>query len=316
MIFLLKYMTNGNESILRFNKVSFGYEEERPLLNEVNFSVHKGTKITIMGQNGAGKSTIFALIAKNILPDNGLVNIVKGVSIAVSRQVIPRDELNLTVKEFFEKALSRCSTEKVYDIDVRINNILDVVNLSASPDRIINSFSGGQQSRLLLASALIQNPDLLLLDEPTNNLDREGVEHLTKFLIEYNKTCLVISHDAEFLNSFTTGVLYLNIFTRKVEQYIGNYLDLREQIALRQEKENRKNTLLSKAIKEKQDRVNCFANKGGEMRMVAKRMRKKIEELEKEKVEIRREDKTIHSFVIPSQKDIKGEIVTFLLLRL
>ena len=78
--------------------------------------------------------------------------------------------------------------------------------------RIIKSFSGGQQARLLLASALIQKPDLLLLDEPTNNLDKAGIEHLTKFLIDYKKTCIVISHDSEFLNAFTAGVLYLDIF--------------------------------------------------------------------------------------------------------
>ncbi len=173
----------------------------------------------------------------------------------------------------------------------------------------MRSFSGGQQARLLLASALIQNPDLLLLDEPTNNLDKAGIEHLTQFLINYEKTCLVISHDAEFLNSFTDGVLYLDVFTKKIEQYIGNYFDVREQIVARQEKENRKNAQLAKEIQEKKDKANFFANKGGQMRLVAKRMREKAEELEEEKVDTRREDKTIRPFNIPVQADITGEIV-------
>ncbi|MFZ3054553.1 MAG: ABC-F family ATP-binding cassette domain-containing protein [Minisyncoccales bacterium] len=300
--------TNKNESILRFSKVSFGYDDERPLLKEVSFSVHRGTKITIMGQNGAGKSTIFALIAGDIHPEEGTVNIVNGVSIAISRQVIPRDELDFTVREFFEKTMSKGSDKKIYDIDPKIDDILEIVHLEAPHDKIVRSFSGGQQARLLLASALIQDPDLLLLDEPTNNLDKDGIKHLTEFLIKYEKTCIVISHDADFLNSFTDGVLYLDVFTRQVEQYAGNYFDVREQITIRQEKENRKNAQLKKEIQENKYKANYFANKGGNIRFVAKKMIEKAEAAEEEKIEIRREDKTIRSFIIPSQKDVKGEI--------
>ncbi|HMP67222.1 MAG TPA: ABC-F family ATP-binding cassette domain-containing protein [Candidatus Paceibacterota bacterium] len=293
------------QTILRFEDVSFGFGHNKPILEDVDFSVRRGSKITIMGQNGAGKSTLFGLITGAHHVDSGNVNVVKGTSVAVSRQIIPKDELNLTVREFFEK----CFSKKIYDIDPRIDEILDVVHLSAPHDRIIKSFSGGQQARLLLASALIQNPDLLLLDEPTNNLDKAGIEHLTDFLINYKKTCLVISHDAEFLNKFTDGVLYLDVFTHKVEQYVGNYFDVVEQITARVEKENRKNAQLAKEIQENKDKANFFANKGGQMRMVAKRMRAKADQMEEEKVDIRREDKTIRPFIIPSQKDLSGVII-------
>jgi ATPase subunit of ABC transporter with duplicated ATPase domains len=297
-----------DEAILRFEKVSFGYGENYPLLTEVDFSIRRGTKTTIMGQNGAGKSTLFGLITKENTPDEGVINVVNGVSIALSRQVIPRDELDLTVREFFQK----CFIEKVYDIDPKIDEILEVVNLKGHDkvhDRTMRSFSGGQQARLLLASALIQNPDLLLLDEPTNNLDKAGIDHLTKFLINYQKTCMVISHDADFLNSFTDGVLYLDVYTKKIEQYVGNYFDVREQIVARQDRENRKNALLAKEIQEKKDKANFFANKGGQMRLVAKRMREKADELEEEKVDTRKEDRTIREFIIPTQADLIGEIV-------
>ncbi len=187
--------------------------------------------------------------------------------------------------------------------------MLDVVHLTALHDRIIGSFSGGQQARILLASALIQDPDLLLLDEPTNNLDKAGIAHLTQFLIDYKKTVIVISHDAGFLNAFTSGVLYLDVFTHKIEQYVGNYYDLLKEIAIRIEKENRKNAQLSKEIQEKKDKANTFANKGGQMRLVAKRMRELAEDLEAEKVDVRREDKSIRTFTIPSQQDIIGPII-------
>src|SRR6185369_109717 len=185
----------------------------------------------------------------------------------------------------------------------------EVVHLHAPHDKIIKSFSGGQQARLLLASALIQDPDLLLLDEPTNNLDHAGIEHLTDFLKNYDKTCLVISHDEEFLNSFTKGVLYLDVQSKKVEQYVGNYFDLLKEITLRNERENRKNAQLAKKIQDNKDKANFFAQKGGKMRLVAKKMREEIEEMEEDKVDVRKEDKTIRPFVIPAQEHLSGTVL-------
>ena len=304
-----------DDVILRFEELSFEYGPNKPILEEVDFSIRRGSKVTIMGQNGAGKSTIFQLITGKIKPESGSVytaSVKGGMSIAVSRQVIPRDELDLTVREFFLKSFPKGKGEKIYDIDPRIDEVLEVVNLTGHEkmhERIIKSFSGGQQARLLLASALIQDPDLLLLDEPTNNLDTAGIEHLTQFLVNYKKTVLVISHDADFLNAFSDGVLYLDVYTKKVEQYMGNYFDVVDQIAARVEKENRKNAQLAKEIQENKDKANFFSNKGGQMRLVAKRMREKAEELEEEKVDVRKEDKAIRPFVIPAQKDLIGEIM-------
>jgi len=300
-------MSHG-EVVIRFEGVSFEYGHNKPILDAVDFSIRRGMKVTVMGQNGAGKSTLFSLITKEKEPEDGRINLAQKTTIALSRQVIPRDELSLTIREFFEK----CFDHKIYDIDPRIDDVLEIVNLKGHDkvhERIISSFSGGQQARLLLASALIQEPDILLLDEPTNNLDKAGIAHLTDFLVNYKKTVIVISHDAEFLNSFTDAVLYLDVFTRKIEQYVGNYTDVRDQISARMERENRKNALLSKEIQAKKEQANAFAMKGGGLRAVAKRMRDKAEELEEEKVDVRKEDKTIKPFKIPVQENIIGDIV-------
>ncbi len=297
------------ESILSFENVSFEYSENKPILDEVNFTVRRGTKITIMGQNGAGKSTIFDLITKGHTVESGVINRMQGLTIALSRQVIPREDLELTVREFFQK----CFTKKIHAIDPMIDDVLEVVNLKHHEqlhERIVGSFSGGQQARLLLASALIQDPDLLLLDEPTNNLDKAGILHLTEFLKSYSKTVIVISHDADFLNSFTDGVLYLDIYTRKVEQYAGNYFNVAEQIKARVEKENSKNARLAKEAIEKKEKANFFAMKGGRLRLLAKRMREDAAEMEENQVDVRKEDKTIRPFTIPAQEDMLGDIVT------
>ncbi len=298
----------SNETIVRFDNVSFEWGINKPILENVSFTIRRGMKLTLMGQNGAGKSTIFGLISGASVPESGTINVVNGVSIAMSRQVIPRDQLDLTVQEFFQK----CFKIKVYDIDPRIDEVLEVVNLKNHEkihNKKINTFSGGQQARLLLASALIQDPDLLLLDEPTNNLDKAGIAHLTNFLINYQKTVIVISHDAEFLNAFTQGVLYLDVYTKKIEQYVGNYFNVVKDIIARVEKENMKNAQLQKEIQAKKDQANVFAYKGGRLRLVAKRMREKAEELEEEIVDVRKEDKAIRPFIVPSQPDLIGEIL-------
>ncbi len=299
-------MTNDTGTIVSFDRVTFGFKENKPLLDAVSFSVRRGSKITIMGQNGAGKSTILKLMTKVYQPqtDHGSVNIFPGLTVGTAHQVIAHADRALTITDFFMKHYG----EHTYDIGRRIDAVLDVVNFKAPHDRIVKSFSGGQQARLLLASALIADPDLLLLDEPTNNLDTDGINHLTGFLLGYEKTCIVISHDADFLNAFTDGVLYLDAHTKKVEQYDGNYFDVREDIAARIEKENMKNARLAKEAIANKEQANVFAHKGGKLRLVAKRMREAAEEMEENMVEVRREDRTIKNFFIPSQQGMAGEI--------
>lgn len=303
-------MTQG-ESIIRFAQVSFEYGHNKPILTEVDFSVRRGAKMTIMGQNGAGKSTIFQLITGALKPVSGEIHVASRLTIALARQAISRDQLDMTVREFFASfAKASEGQAAVWDIDRKIDDVFELVNLDAPHERVIRSFSGGQQAKLLLASALIQDSDVLLLDEPTNNLDAAGIAHLRQFLIDCKKTCLVISHDADFLNAFTQGVFYLDLRTRKVEQYQGNYFNVVEQITARIEKENSENARLAKLALEKKEKANFFAMKGGRLRLLAKRMREDAAEMEEAQVDVRKEDKTIRAFTIPAQAGLVGDIVT------
>ncbi len=326
----------AGDTIIRFDNVSFEYGHSKKILDEVSFSIRRGSKITFMGQNGAGKSTIFELITGSLQPESGNVNVSQNVTIAHSRQIIPPKELELSIREFFENcfkdaafAKASAGRGKVYDIDPKIEAVLDAVNLSrlqsntgsrmsttkvgtsghAIYDKKIKTFSGGQQARLLLASALILDSDLLLLDEPTNNLDKEGIKHLTQFLINYKKTVVVISHDSDFLNSFTQGVLYLDVHTKKVQWFDGNYYDVLEQVTAQIEKDESKNARLKKEIIEKKEKMNYFAMKGGRLRLLASRMRQDAAEMEENMVDSRKEDKTIKHFTIPAQSDTVGEIL-------
>lgn len=283
--------------IVRFENVTFGYDAENPVLEEASFSVRENAKMTIMGQNGAGKSTILKLLTGPLKPDRGEIHIQQGAKIAIATQVMPREQMEHTVTEFFATAFG----EKMYDLDKRIADVLETVNLVTPFDKKIKDFSGGQQARLLLAYALIQEPDILLLDEPTNNLDVDGIAHLTAFLIMYPKTVLVISHDADFLNTFTEGVLHLDVYTGKVDKYDGNYFDVVEEISARLERDRMKNARLLKEIQDRKDKINFFAHKGGKMRKLASKLRDQVEDAEDNMVEVRRDDRTIRDFTIPAQ---------------
>ncbi len=292
------------ETIIRFTQVCFDFGHDKTIIDEASFSVRKGMKIALMGQNGAGKSTLFKLLVGKLQPTSGSISLDKRLVVATAHQVMDPANMDLSVQDFFSQYVPNVQKHELLK---KISDVLGVVNLIAPTDKTIRQFSGGQQARLLLAAALIQDPDLLLLDEPTNNLDHTGIDHLTEFLIYYEKSVIVISHDAQFLNAFTEGVLYLDNFTKKVEQYAGDYNDVLEQIQLRLERDRRQNAQMERVIQENKDSANFFANKGGRMRLVAKKMRNKAEEMEEAKVDIRREDKTIRPFTIISQEDLVNE---------
>jgi len=295
----------SEEVVLRFSDLTFEFQDKKPLLDEVSFSVRKGAKLTLMGQNGAGKSTIFNLIKGSLKPKSGQVFFHDSVTIATAEQMINRSDYELSIDDYFAKAF----TDIVPGLKSQIAKVLDVVNLNIPMDRKVGDLSGGQQARILLAFALIQKPDILLLDEPTNNLDEDGINHLIQFLISYDKTVIIISHDADFLNCFTEGVIYLDAFTKKVESYVGNYYVVVDEISRRIDREMKKNAQMEKTIQDRKDKVNFFSHKGGKMRKLAKKLKEETEELEDNKVEVRREDKTIRNFNIPRQ-EITGVIVT------
>lgn len=295
--------------VLRFNEVTFEYHESKRILDTASFSVRSGSKFALMGQNGAGKTTLLKLISGQLKPKSGQISLTPiDARIGIARQVIPFEELDQTVRDWFAATFDTVS----YNLDKRISDALDAVNLSTNSEKKLREHSGGQQARLLLAHSLIQEPDILLLDEPTNNLDGDGIDHLTGFLMVYNKTILVISHDADFLNAFTDGVLYLDIHTHAVEQYDGNYLDVVKEITRRRERERMQNVRAEAEIRKKKEQAEVFAHKGGKLRLVAKRMREYAEEMEENIVDVRREDKAIRLFSIPSQEfsyDFNGRIL-------
>lgn len=298
-------MSQQGNVIVRFDDVTFGYLEKHPLMKDVNFSIRENAKITLMGQNGAGKSTTFKLLTGELKPLKGQIHMKEGAKVAIAQQVMDRKYMEMTVQEYFATAFE---DEVPHNLPALIDEALDAVNYKISHELQVKQLSGGQQARLLLAYALIQKPEILLLDEPTNNLDEEGIGHLIMFLMMYEKTVMVISHDADFLNSFTDGVLYLDVHTKEFDQYVGDYYSVVEKIQKRIETEQRKNAQLKKSIQDRKDKVNYFAHKGGKMRKLASKLRDEISEAEDNMVRVKSEDKTIGSFEIEAPNYTKPHV--------
>ena len=293
------------ETQIRFDNVSFGYKENKPLLEESTFVLRKGAKLTLMGPNGAGKSTIFKLITGQLEPTEGRVVSEGKIRISIAEQYIPHEEWNMTGYDYLQKAFD----EKVYDIEPRAKKIFDKLKWNIPLNKEIKDLSGGQKGRLLIAKALISNPDIVLMDEPTNNLDKQGIKDLTEFMQDYENTALVISHDEKFLNDFTHGIIYVNTQFLKIEQYVGNYYKALEEIERKKQAEIKANAQLAKEIQENKDKVNYFALKGGKMRKLASKLRDEIEEMEESKVDERKDDKIIRKFNIKNGDELSGNII-------
>jgi ATPase subunit of ABC transporter with duplicated ATPase domains len=292
----------NNGPIVRFKDVSFSHSgSPNQLLDQVDFFITKGSKVTIMGQNGSGKSTIIKLIGNVLRPEEGQVIVRPGEKVATVMQTMPTNCRDLTVMDFFAEQLTVKDLAPLarHEIEAKMGKALNSVLLDAPGDRIIKSFSGGQQARLLLAAALIHNPTLLLLDEPTNNLDADGLWHLQSLITETEQTCVVVSHDEDFLNSFTDQVLYLDIFSKKIETYQGDYFFVKNEITKRIKRENAENARRKKDSQAKKDQANKFAKKGGGLRKVAKTMRQVAADIDEGLVDVRKEDVTLREFTIP-----------------
>ncbi len=183
---------------------SYGH---RQLFKEVSLCLFKGEKVGLIGPNGMGKSTFLKILSGIEVPDEGAVSLQQGVKIGYVPQTVNYPDLNL--EDYLLASLSDDKELDEYEKTTHISIILG--KLGFDDGRVkINTLSGGWKKRLDLAYALLKNPDVLLLDEPTNHLDIEGILWLENFLKRSHCTCLITSHDRNFLETITSRIFELN----------------------------------------------------------------------------------------------------------
>ena len=273
---------------------------ERLLLSNVDLALHAGWRVGVVGRNGAGKSSLFAALMREVEPDKGDLDLPGKARIASVAQETPhlpnpaidfvlsgdaavhaaiQMEANAFAAEDWEavaEAHHRLEEVNGYDGTARAGKLLHGLGFPAEVhEKPVADFSGGWRVRLNVARALMTPSDLLLLDEPTNHLDLDAVVWLEEWLKRYDGTLLVISHDREFLDNVTTHILHLHDGTAKL--YVGNYTDFERQRAehLRQqqiahEKEQAERAHLQSFI----DRFKAKASKAKQAQSRVKRLAK------------------------------------------
>jgi len=175
------------------------------LLDDVSFTLDRGERVCLLGRNGEGKSTLMRILAGEEKPDLGTLAFASGTKVATLAQVFPASRPG-TVRELIEED----HPEELHEPDfhLRLDKLLSQMDLD--PEGVFDSFSGGQKRRVLLASALVADPDILLLDEPTNHLDLEGIRWMENFLPRFQGAVLFVTHDRQFLRALSTRILELD----------------------------------------------------------------------------------------------------------
>lgn len=243
--------------LITFDNVAFSYGDNL-IFSGVNFTINEGERIGLIGANGAGKTTLLKLLTGEYTPDSGSVILKNGLRMGVLEQN-GGYESGRTVYEEMKKVFSEelsaveklgvlaerlaksqyasreynelsakieslnkfITSHECYDIDVKIKTVLNGMSFGGMHDRVIDSMSGGEKTRLKLARLLLENPDILILDEPTNHLDISTLFWLEEYLATYKGAVLVVSHDRYFLDKICKKCAELE--NGELVVYSGNY---------------------------------------------------------------------------------------------
>ena len=185
--------------------IAFGH---LPLLDEISFQIDPRERVAIIGRNGTGKSTLLKIITGELAPDAGTVWRRPSLRLARLEQDVPLSADRPVFDVVAEGHTHHLDEDEVWRREHHVDLILS--RLQLPPDAIVDTLSGGWRRRVLLARALVGQPDVLLLDEPTNHLDIDAITWLEQFLGDYPGAVLFVTHDRAFLQRLATRIVELD----------------------------------------------------------------------------------------------------------
>ena len=180
------------------------------LLDTANWQIERGERICLIGRNGTGKSTLLRLIHGELPPDSGMITKAQGLKTALLPQEVPLD-LDGTVYDIISSGQPH----------QQVQTAISRMGLNETAE--CSTLSAGLKRRVLLARALVSEPDILMLDEPTNHLDIDAIVWMEQFLLRSGKTMIFVTHDRAFLNRVSTRIVELD--RGMVTSFAGNYED-------------------------------------------------------------------------------------------
>jgi len=245
--------------LLRLDHISHAYGHV-PLLTHVDFQIEAGERVCLIGRNGTGKTTLFRVMTGSLVPDEGEIWRTDTLRVAHLEQEVPPDteqtifevvaagtgELGTLLAQYHNlthrpelanpdslrelaRLQSRIETLDGWNLNQKVETVLTRLNLAE--DRRLADCSGGTRRQVMLAKALVSEPDLLLLDEPTNHLDINAIIWLEKYLLNYNGAVMFITHDRTFMRRLATRIVELD--RGKLTSFPGDfdwYLQKKEEL--------------------------------------------------------------------------------------
>ncbi len=287
---------------------------DKKLFNKASMQLFNGDKMGLTGLNGAGKSTFINMLTGNVIPDHGQIKWHPKTKISYLDQQLAVKE-NITIIEFLQNAFSDLiETEKrlndindklavctdedemirlytlsgalmeeldsknYYAMNSTIDKVASGLGLNAiGMERYMNTLSGGQRVKVMLAKMLLEQPDVLILDEPTNFLDREHIEYLTKYLNNFKGSFILVSHDYDFLNKIVNCICDIDM--GDITRYNGNFVNFENMKAAKHTEYIKKYNAQQREIHELEDYINKNIVRASTSAM-AKSRRKKLEKIE------------------------------------
>ena len=212
---------------LGLNAVRFGYGGH-PLLDGVDLQIEKGERIGLLGRNGQGKSTLLKVILGELELDGGDISMRQGLRVAGLPQEVP-DRFEGTVLAQLQSVLTEAELAGSWEASKRIEQAMSELGLQ--PDAPVADLSAGMKRRVLLARALVMDPDVLVLDEPTNHLDIDAILRLESRLMRRDGSLVFVTHDRAFLRKVATRILDLDRgVLRSYECDYATYLERKEAV--------------------------------------------------------------------------------------
>lgn len=261
--------------LLTLDAVSLAFGMQ-PLLDQASMTIEAGERVCLLGRNGEGKSTLLKIVSGEVTADGGVVRLDDGAVLSVLPQNLPVNDTRTAYEavsgafpetgellaEFHR--LSQTADEASLDrlmkvqerlealdgwrLDQKVGAILEQYGID--PEQRLNTLSGGWQRRVLLARALVTEPDILLLDEPTNHLDVPAIAWLEEALGQFRGAILFVSHDRAFIRRMATRIVELDRgHLVSFAATYDRYLDLKEKAL---EEEDRQNALFDKRLKQEE----------------------------------------------------------------
>lgn len=298
----------------------------RTLLERASLSIGSGQRVGLVGPNGIGKSTLFKLIAGELVADGGDINLIKNATVGWVRQDLPEDDtklIDIVLAADTERAALMLEAETVedpermayiytrldeidaYDAPSRAASILAGLGFdSAAQLRPISDFSGGWRMRVALAATLFRQPNLLMLDEPTNHLDFEAMVWLENYLMRYKETLLIISHDRDILNKTVTHILHME--DKKLNAYTGTYDEFERR---RAERLLNQAALREKQLKQKAH-MQKFVDRFGATASKARQAQSRLKAIQKMDIVDAVMADRVTAFEFPEPQELRSPLIT------